>query len=44
MGGWLADGDFSTSGGVKSPEVWLFTLGQMSDPSLAWKKDHVFNI
>ena len=37
MGGQLADGDFSTSGRVKSckvsPEVWLSTLGQR--PTLA---------
>ena len=42
MGEQLADGDFSSSGRVKSckvsSEVWLSTLGQTSDPSLAWKR------
>ena len=42
MGGQLVDGEFSTSSRVESckvsPEVWLSTLGQTSDPSLAWKK------
>ena len=36
MGGYLVDGDYSTSGRVKSckvsPEVWLSTLGGMPDP------------
>ena len=27
-----------------SPEVWLSTLGQMSDLSLAWKKADIFKI
>ena len=43
MGGYLADGDFTTSGRVKSCkvslEVYLSTLGQASDPSIAWKKE-----
>ena len=42
------NGNFSTSGRVTSckvsPEVWLSTLGQTSDPSLAWKKSDVFKI
>ena len=36
----LHHGDWSTSGRVNSCKVagWLFTLGQTSNPSLAWKK------
>ena len=37
----LADGDFCTNGEVKPfkvlPEVWLSTMGETSDPSLAGK-------
>ena len=40
------DGDFSSSGRVisckVSPEVCLSTLGQTSDPSLAWKKVTIY--
>ena len=50
--GWVLAGgdfatDFATSGRVKSckvlPEVWLSTLGQMSDPSLV-EESEVFEI
>ena len=27
-----------------SPEVWLSTMEQTSDPSLAWKKSDIFKI
>ena len=39
---------FPTSGRVQSykvsPEVWLSTLGQTFDPSLAWEKATFFQI
>ena len=41
----LHHGDWSTTGRVNSGKVagWLFTLGQTSNPSLAWKKVDVFS-